>query len=513
MLRVNYDDIVAELRARGRRPTVEPDAKFAKYRGKPVEFVQEVLGYSLWSKQQAVLLSTTSNRRTAVHSCHDSGKSFILAATVAYWLSVYPPGEAFVVTTAPTFNQVRAILWREINSMHAAGHLPGTCSQVEWSIDGKLVAMGRKPDDYSPGAFQGIHALRVLVVIDEACAVAASIWDAAETLITNDESAIVAIGNPDDPDSRFRTVCDPGSGWHVIHIDGMETPNFTDEPVPDLLRKVLLSRIWAEERAKAWGEDSPIYISKVRGRFPDQAESGLIPVRWIMAAFNRYRDTPGKPGLRVLGVDVGGGTGNDKTVIYLRDGDTARLVHEDNTADTMLTASRIAFLLREHRASLAVIDSAGLGKGVYDRCRQLGVPSHPVNVGEGCDDDTARAQFENKRAHFYWSLRDRFEKGELRLDPTDDIVEGQLRATRYKLTPRGRIAIESKDDMAKRGLRSPDHADALMLCFAPSVNAAAPLSGAFGGLSLGSRVSAWVDPANEDIDPDDLDAESSRDPF
>lgn len=492
----------AELRGRGVVIRAEAkDARFFKYRGKPIDFAREVLGFHLWSKQREILTAIVEHRRVAVHSCHDSGKSFILAVAVAYWLSVYPPGESFVVTTAPTFNQVRAILWREINRMHSLGHLPGRTTQIEWSIDNQLVAMGRKPSDYSPGAFQGIHALRVFVVIDEACAVAPTMWDAAETIITNDECRIVAIGNPDDPLTTFKTICD-SSDWHTIHIDGLETPNFTNEDVPPAVKKVLLSRVWVEERQRGWGEDSPIYISKVRGRFPEQAEGGLISVKWILAAHARYEDAKAEPGLPIMGVDVGGGTGKGKTVAYLREGVRCRKIWEDNWNNTMKTASRVAMLQREYRAIVVNIDSNGIGKGVYDRLKQLGVPCLPVNVGEACDLDRDKKRFTNKRAHYYWDLRDRFENGLIDLDPSDDFVEAQLRAVQYEVRPNGKILIESKEDMLRRGLASPDHADALMLCCAPTRFAGAPAESTFGGLSLGTKRSAWLG-GDEDDDDDE----------
>jgi hypothetical protein len=123
----------------------------------------------------------------------------------------WPPGEAFVVTTAPTFPQVKFILWKEIARAHKKGRLPGRTNQVEWWIEGEIVAYGRKPDDLDMAAFQGIHARRVLVVVDEACGVAPAIWNGgAETLITNDESHILAIGNPDDPATYFAQICKPG---------------------------------------------------------------------------------------------------------------------------------------------------------------------------------------------------------------------------------------------------------------------------------------------------------------
>lgn len=130
-------------------------------------------------------------------SCHGSGKSFRAARIAAWWLSTHAPGEAFVVTTAPTYKQVHAVLWREIGRAHRLADLPGRITlEDEWYIGQELVGFGRKPADYDPSAFQGIHARYVLVIIDEAGGVPKAIFDAVDSLATNIHARVLAIGNP-----------------------------------------------------------------------------------------------------------------------------------------------------------------------------------------------------------------------------------------------------------------------------------------------------------------------------
>ena len=279
------------------------DLRFSKYRDDPVGFITAILREWPWSKQREIAESVRDNRHTAVQSAHDTGKSFIASRIAAWWLSVFPPGEAFVVTSAPTFAQVRAILWREINRAHSKGNLPGRVNQTEWHIGNEIVAYGRKPADYDESAFQGIHARHVLVILDEAGGIPKQLWDAAETLTTNEGCRVLAIGNPDSPLTEFKRVCDAGTGWNVIHVDGYESPNFTDEEVPDDIRPLLISPMWVEERKQAWGEDSPIFISKVRGRFPlvpkGQVHKWLTPTRQWYGPLPRFKRVVG-------GLDFGG---------------------------------------------------------------------------------------------------------------------------------------------------------------------------------------------------------------
>ena len=121
--------------------------------------------------------------------------------------------------------QVEAILWRYMGNAHKKAGLPGRITlDAKWYIGNELVAYGRKPADYDPAAFQGIHARYVLVIIDEAGGVPKSIFDAVDALATNSNARVVAVGNPDDPASHFATICKPGSGWHVETISAFDTP-------------------------------------------------------------------------------------------------------------------------------------------------------------------------------------------------------------------------------------------------------------------------------------------------
>jgi hypothetical protein len=255
------------------------------YVTEPVRWVDEILDEHLWSKQEEIYRSVVENRYTAVSSCHGVGKSFSVSRLALWWIEGHPPGSAFVVTTAPTGDQVRGVLWREMNRGHVKGGLAGRMGVAQWTIGSQLVAVGRKPANTNAAAFQGIHDEYVLVIIDEADGVAEAIFDAAaDTLATNEAARVVAIGNPDRASGAFFKACQPGSGWHTIFISAFDSPNFTGEPVPELLTRVLVSAQWVEERRKKWGEDDPRWSSKVLGVAPADNPSGVIPSSKLMEA-------------------------------------------------------------------------------------------------------------------------------------------------------------------------------------------------------------------------------------
>ena len=417
------------------------------------------LGEFLWSKQKQIIETVRDNRLVAVRSCHGIGKSFTAAHVAAWWIKAHPADEISVVTTAPSGPQVRAILWKEINRLHVTGKLPGRVNQTEWWIGNRMVAFGRKPDDYNPEAFQGIHDRFVLVILDEANGIPMSLWTAARSLATSPESRILAIGNPDDPTSEFATVSKPGSGWKTIQIGYKDTPNFSGEAIPDDLRSLLVSEEWVHEQRTRLGEDSPIYISKVLGEFPEQSEDSLIRISTVRAAQERRLVATGT---HTLGVDVAR-YGSDKTVIAERIGPVGRIVSTSSQEGTMVTAGRVIEKLRETGADIAAIDTVGVGGGVYDRLEELGQPIQEMQAGQSAHDNE---HFANQRAEWFWGLRKRFEDGDIDIDAEDDELASQLLSIKYRPNSRGQIVIESKEDLRKRGMPSPDRADALAMAFA-----------------------------------------------
>jgi hypothetical protein len=372
--------------------------------------------------------------------------------------------------------QVEAILWRYIGQAHRKGSLAGRITlDDEWYMGSggkELVAFGRKSADTDQAAFQGIHALNPLIVIDEACGVAKSIFDAVDSLATNTNARVLAIGNPDDPSSHFAQICKPGSGWHVIKVSAFDTPAYTGKEVPDELLPLLVSPEWVEERKIRWGVTSPIYQSKVLGEFPDISDDSLILPKWIEAAQKRSIQRNKRP---IIAADIAR-FGEDETVIMRREGGWIRTYRAHHKADTMTTTGHIAKAMKDIDAETdkndwvrAIVDVPGVGGGVVDRLAELELPVVPYNGGEAPIDNE---RFVNARAEDYWTLRERFEQGEIDIDPDDDKLAAQLGSIKWGIDSRGRIKIESKDDMRKRGLPSPGRADAMAIAFAGRANAA-----------------------------------------
>ena len=107
------------------------DVQRIQYKRDPVLWAADRLGVFLWSKQREILRSIADNRQTAVVTCHTVGKSYVAALACCWWGDVHAPSDAFIVTTAPTAPQVKAILWREMNRIHKKAKLDGEMLQTE----------------------------------------------------------------------------------------------------------------------------------------------------------------------------------------------------------------------------------------------------------------------------------------------------------------------------------------------------------------------------------------------
>lgn len=449
------------------------------YKKDPARWAKDRADVVLWSKQREIIESVRDHSQTAVHSCHAIGKSFVAATTVAWWLDVHPVGEAFVVTTAPTDKQVKAVLWREINRLHTRAGLAGRTNLSEWYIGKELVAFGRKPADQDPTAFQGIHARYVLLVLDEACGIPKDLWDAGSSIVSNEHSRTLAIGNPDDPFGEFAANCRAGSTWHTIHVGYKHTPNFTGEAVSPIVRDSLISPRWVDERAKKWGRGSAIFTSKCDGHFPLEGTSGTIPYAWAIAC--RDLEFPeGSADVAVGGIDVG--AGGDRTVLRERRGLRAGREEVFVDADPMRTVGRLVEKINEWGLTRVKIDSIGIGWALMGRLRELSSTHNPagalagecthaaevvaVNFGERPTEGREK-QYLNKRAEVYWTVGREYSR--LRrwdLGEVDDDTIAELTVSTYEvLDSFGKIKIEPKDKIIERLGESPDRAEALLLAF------------------------------------------------
>ena len=431
---------------------------------KPIEFARDILQVELWSKQEEVLSALVENRRVAVKSGNGLGKGYCAAVAALWFLYCHDP--AIVLTTAPTFRQVRHILWRQIRGLYrrASDVLGGKMLDTRWELAEDRYAIGLSAD--TADQFQGFHSPNMFIIVDEAEGVSDEIYEAIEAVMTSAAPRLLLIGNPTGIDGAFRRAFyEERAIYYTMTISALDSPNLI---AGEVVIPGLATADWVEERRLAWGEEDPIFRSRILGEFSENSDDTLIRLSDIEAAARRQLlgpaeyalpDHPGQEEV-VMAVDVAR-FGSDRSVILYRRGNRVEDICTFRKLDTMQFAARIAAAIKQHGPARVYIDEIGVGAGVVDRLKEQGFPVQGVNVALRAKQ---AGQFTNLRAEGYWRLRELFESGAIAI-PNDSELIGELAALRYHYDKLQRLSLESKDGMRERGLPSPDKADALMLSF------------------------------------------------
>ena len=445
-------------------PKAKKSSKIREIVMNPVLCAVHFLKCSVWLRQQEILESVNTHRKTAVKACHASGKTFVAAIAVLWWLITRPNG--IVVTTAPTWLQVERVLWGEIHSAvtRAAYKFPRP-SATKLELGPNRYAIGISTNEAV--RFQGFHG-DVLIIIDEAPGVSPEIYEAIASISAGGDCRILALGNPVIASGPFYDIfTENRENWNLITISAFDTPNLAGLTPESLLElpdheldlnpyPYLTTRRWVKEKYKEWGPGHPLWESRVLGNFPTQSEDALFALTWLEQAKLRT----GGEGDLYAGLDVAG-PGEDETVLCVRRGFMIILLRSWANSDPR---GDVVAALQPYRASLKGlnVDSAGIGYFMAKHLADLGFPVTQVNVGERAENSE---KFFNKKAEIYWGARMRAEAGDM-AGLVDERAIAQLVGIRYSHNSRGQVVIESKDDARKRGVKSPDRAEAIILAFA-----------------------------------------------
>jgi hypothetical protein len=298
------------------------------------------------------------------------------------------------------------------------------------------------------------------VVLDEACGIPESIYTGTEAITTAPMDRILAIGNPDDPNTEFgRIFREQPDDWCLITISAFDTPNFTGEEVPEYLARSLPQPDWVESRRKDWGEDSNRYKSKILAEFPDTSDDGLFNMSQVEAAVTNVTIKKSPTVAPVLGVDVAR-FGTDRSVVVANWNGHVEHVDDWQGLDTIESARRIADIAKRLEAREIRIDAIGIGAGVKDNLGRLVSDHCDIYEMIGNAASPSFMQWYNARAYWYDTLRGRIAAGEIDLPDHDQMIE-EFRLIRYSLRDTS-LLIESKEDMRRRGIKSPDFLDAVI---------------------------------------------------
>lgn len=454
----------------------------ADYYNDPVLFVREVLGVDPDEWQIKFLEAIArGDRKITVRSGHGVGKSTASSWAMLWFFLTRSPVK--VVVTAPTSAQLFDALFAELKRW--VNELPDLLQQMV-TVKQDRVVFNAAPDEMfisartsraeQPEALQGIHSDHVMLVADEASGVPEQVFEAAAGSMSGHSAVTLLLGNPTRSSGFFYDTHNRlASEWTVFKVGCQESPRVSDE--------------YVAEMASRYGEDSNAFRVRVLGEFPRSDDDTMIPMELIESA--RQRDVAGNPYADVIwGLDVAR-FGSDSSALTKRQGNIVietprRWKNLDLMQLTGAVVAEYESLEEKDRPAEILVDSIGLGAGVVDRLIELGLPARGINVSESPSFGT---KYRNLRAELWAKAKAWLERRDCFL-PDDDQLVSELATVRYKFASNGKLQIESKEDLKKRGLKSPDVADSFVLTFA---------SEATVGLHGSAAKNSWSKPIRRNI--------------
>lgn len=428
-------------------------AFMAAYRDNPVAFVINVLGAQPLPWQADFLNAVArGERRISIRAGHGVGKSTACSwALIWFMLTRYPQKS---VCTAPTASQLYDALFAEVK--HWIGKLPDVLRELIEVFSDRIALKAAPESSFlsartssadRPEAMAGIHSENVLLIFDEASAVPEPVFESAAGSMSGHSATTILIGNPTRNSGLFfLTHHRLQHEWYTMHVSCVDNP--------------MVSKDFIKQIRDTYGEGSNAFRVRVLGEFALKEDDTLIPAELVDSAAGR--DVQIDPNQDLFyGLDVAR-FGDDRTVLVKRRGNVVEQPVAWNGADLMETVGRVVAEARIDKPAIIMVDSIGLGAGVADRLRELGFNVRDVNVSETAAMNPNAAKL---RDELWLSVRDWLAQRACHL-PKHDELRQELVAPTYTFLSNGKLKVESKGELKKRGMRSPDIADALCLTFA-----------------------------------------------
>lgn len=445
------------------------------YANHPVEYVRDIIRANPDPVQGEILNSLVTNQMTSVRSGHGIGKSAVEAWAVLWFLTTRPYPK--IPCTAPTQHQLFDILWAEVSKWMRNN--PAIENDLVWTKE-KLYMKGHSEEWFAvartaskPDALQGFHAENILYIIDEASGVDDKIFEPVLGSMSTEGARLLMCGNPTQLRGFFYDSHNKNrSAYKTFHVDGRNSSRVDKDYVNMIINM--------------YGEDSDVFRVRVAGDFPLSEDDVFIPLPLCEKSVQTEWVPNPNPYILSIGCDVAR-FGDDKTVITYRVDEKVVIWKKRHGQDTMKTADDLiecAMMLEEkYHPSETIsikVDDSGVGGGVTDRLKQVKrlfpgrfdfIDIFPVHFGQKIrhkfyDDSTTYMMSVVKGLLQPYDEEGNRKPVELIL-PNDDELIAELSCRKYSMTNNGKLRVESKEVMKKRGLHSPDTADSVLLSCLP----------------------------------------------
>lgn len=396
----------------------------------------------------------------AVASGHGIGKSALVSMVIHWAISTCE--DTKVIITANTGTQLSTKTVPEVHKwfrLAANSHwweMKATSITVRDQSHSKLWRADFIPwSEHNTEAFAGLHnkGKRILLIFDEASAIAESVWQVAEGALTDENTEIIwlAFGNPTQNTGRFRECFGARKHrWKTFQIDSRTVEGTNKEQIAK----------WVED----YGEDSDFVRVRVRGEFPRAGSSQFIGGD-VVATCRSYKAQGYERLPKILSVDVAR-FGDDQTVIGSRQGRKAAILAKYRGFDTVQVAERVIEFIKKEAPDGTIIDGDGIGAGVIDHIKFRGFGDRLFEFHGGAAANDSSMYF-NRRAEVWGIMRDWLSaSAEI---PDDAELATDLTSPEYGFSNKNQIQLERKQDMKARGLASPDCGDMLAMSFAVTI--------------------------------------------
>lgn len=442
------------------------------YQKEPVIFSKEVLRFLPDKWQEDVLRDLAESPKVAVKSGQGVGKTGVEAVVLLWFLSCFPFPR--VVATAPTKQQLHDVLWSEASKWMERS--PLLRSILKWTktyiymsgYEKRWFAVARTAT--KPENMQGFHEDNMLFIVDEASGVADPIMEAILGTLSGDNNKLLLCGDPTRTTGTFYDAFNRDLKLYKYHtVSSLDSPRTNKDNIEALIRK--------------YGEDSNVVRVRVKGLFPSQEDDVFIASEVVDQCNSRLYELPEGKGMPhvIIGVDVAR-FGDDETVIYRNFKGHLKLARKRHGQNLMATVGDIVKTYKDtlkefpdyHGKIYVNIDDTGLGGGVTDRLREVKREQKlkklyviPINAAERIETDTkagrdAAEHYNDLTTHMWAVLRDLFGAKDVVLEDDEETI-AQLITRKYTMASNGKLQLEPKKELKKRGLDSPDRADALAL--------------------------------------------------
>lgn len=493
-----------------------------RFQTDPVRFAREILGVRLWLRQREILEDLVTSKRVTVRAARGVGKTKTMAVAVAWLLLCFP--QTVIVTSAPSWEQVVNILWREVHQLYAEApiRLPGQIKETEWELGPKWFAIGRSTNRSE--RFAGFHASPITdprwelddeafwkhiaeatdaggeeggfmaVFFDEASGIDERMYETAAGFGTTRRFLMFLASNPTQTAGTFFKSHQIPLESEIAHLtpEQRSAVDWRRHKISsfDVLEHAprLIDPGYIERARQDWGQGSPMWQIHVEGEFPSEGPNSLFPYYLLEAAKDRETDFMGEPlkGLEkdrdgkllhrpVFGIDFGASEGEGETVVVVGRGDYLLEIHAWHEADTKLTEEKIHALAERWRPRLVKADATVMGGPICGNLR-MGNPTRPngpkhrplpvlgINFGEGATDKT---RYVTRRDEIFMQAHQRVKEGRFSITPGAftrpwDKMKAQLAPFTWHEDSRAKIRIVTKEDLRKLGERW-DHADAFVI--------------------------------------------------